>query len=134
MRIAEKIIKFVLFMALVYCAIYVLMDQKDMISNKFLKNYLDVNVYVLLTLIIISAFLYIVTPLWNVGKYLNTKNAGEISAFARRYRRGFAVLFFGFFGTLFLTTSPQSFLWWVGLVLVVASYLWMGNSFFSKKR
>ena len=134
MRIAKKIMKFVLFFVLVYCVIYVLMDQQERITSKFLKTYLDVDGYVLLILIVISAILCVVTPLWDVGKYLNTKNAEKISAFTRRYQRGFLMLFFGFLGALFLTTTPQSFPWWAGLICVIASYLSIGNSFFTKRK
>lgn len=131
MRFIESVVKYYLFIALSYCTAHILLDQQDLVVNQVMMDNFPVDGYTLLGHLLFAALFTFISPMWDVGKYLDTQNIEKTVGFIRQYKRVFGMFVFGFFGDIFLCNNPLSFFWWIGILCVVYFYIWF---FFFKRK
>jgi|GEM_PF-2335006 len=138
MRIFESMVKYLLFIVLVFSSCFILFAQLGNIPDK-LVGYVPVvneyiNGYTLLVCLLFSAAFGFISPMYDVGKYLNTQNIEEISRFKRREQQKFGMLAFGFIADIFLCGKVFSFLWYIGAFLLTYVSFLLLESIVKKRR
>lgn len=124
MRIFESVVKYSLLFALLSFSLYILSFQFGYVPNETVGEIPAVNGYTLLGCLLIAALFSFISPMWDVGKYLNTQKVEDIAKFIREERREFGMLVLGFFAAICLCSELLSFLWWIGAILLSFFFVW----------
>lgn len=124
MRIIESIIKFTLFVVIVFSTLFIISFQTSLIMDELLwiTPWMSGGLFFIFFLISVLGFSSF--PLWDVGAYIETDNVEEISRFTRKYKRGFAMFALAFFGLICFLSPQFSFTWWIGAVILFFFYVW----------
>ncbi|MEW6616842.1 MAG: hypothetical protein AB1333_00210 [Patescibacteria group bacterium] len=126
MRVIELMVKYLLFIVLIFSSFFILFVQLVNIPDKLISYVPAVNEYIngytLLVCVLISAAFSFISPMWDVGKHLNIQNVEEINKIKRREQQEFAILVFGFIGCICLCGKLDSFIWVIGIFLLVYVY------------
>lgn len=128
MRVFELLVKRLLFTVLVFSSFFILFAQLGNIPDKLIEYVPVINEYInghtLLVYLLFSVAFGFISPMYDVGKYFNTQSVEEINKIKRMEQREFGTLAFGFVSCICLSGKAFSFIWIIGVfILIYVSFL-----------